>query len=213
MSVRRQITDASSYRLLRRAVDCDAETFANAWERMPPPTENPRNPKTFLHRRQCTWGSEYAFGAQVSENAGPIATAPWLIQRCLEWVRDDISKNFVEIPPEDLTVAHVNWYSGGKAALSFHQDVEPTFKGRPVWSFTFIRASEGTSISRRFAIAADKQGKRIIDNLNLGHGDVLVMQGAFQSELWHSVPRSLRRDLENQERLNITIRPWGKINK
>lgn len=209
MSVQRRFGE-SSYTLRRKKVPCDKALFNEIWKLMPPAHVNPMNPSTFVERRQGTWGEVYAFGKQVSPKLGPLETAPRLVQLCLEAAGSDLCR-FQGLACDDLTVAHVNWYNGGKAALGFHQDVEPTIEGRPIWSFTFIADDFGVALTRKFSIAKDNLGKNIVDELQLGNGDMLVMEGAFQKDLWHGVKRTHRKDHVNQRRINVTIRPWGKM--
>jgi alkylated DNA repair dioxygenase AlkB len=77
---------------------------------------------------------------------------------------------------------------------------------------TFIADSDMAAGYRYFCIYSDKSGKELVKALGLCSGDVLVMQGGFQREFWHAVPKTARRDFALQRRINITFRAWGHVN-
>ena len=172
------------------------------------PTPNPRNPAYNIHRSQCTFGLDggYSFGEQTSQDMGPLNGAPEWVQKCVNHAKEIIREKYPHISPDVVTVAHINQYPHGKAALAQHQDKFP--KGvppnLPIFSYTAI--SHGT---RLFSVTRDKAGKDIAKKFHLGNGDCLIMDGDFQKELWHGVPRTTKKCAMNQVRYNVTIRPWG----
>lgn len=201
---------SSAYTLAIGALCSTQDQFEEMWGRMPPPTNNPMNPKTAILRRQCTFGSQsYTFGAQTSVCCGDFASAPALVRRGLEYVQADIRQRFPHLSAADVTVAHCNYYDGGTAALGRHQDVEAQNQGRPIWSITFIASPPGAALYRYFSVFEGKDDKEPLVSFGLRDGDVLVMEGGFQKDLWHSVPRTTRKDTAEQRRINITFRAWG----
>lgn len=206
----RRLTPSSSFSFVSNAVPASQAQFDEMWERMPPPTMNPRRYGTYINRRQCTYGLySYDFGSQTSCLQGNFETAPELVRMGLAWVHHDIQR-FPALAPEDVVVAHCNYYDGGSASLGIHQDVEPQNKGRPIWSFTFISAPAGGADYRYFCVYKDGGGKELTLPLGLRNGDVFVMEGEFQKEFWHDVPKTSRQDTAQQRRINITYRAWGE---
>ena len=186
-----QLSPESSYSVIRGGVVATLQEFEEMWAQMPPPTPNPMNRNTFIRRRQCTYGGHsYSFGAQTSPPTGSFAAAPTLVRRGLAWAQKDAAR-FPGIVPDDIVVAHCNFYDGGEAALAIHQDVEPQNKGRPIWSMTFIADSDTAAGYRYFCIYSDKSGKELVKALGLCSGDVLVMQGGVPA-------RILARSAENR---------------
>ena len=195
-------------RFARAAVSCSIAEFASVWDAMPDPTPNPMNTSTFIRRRQGTWGEvrEYHFTGQVSHGLGNIDNAPAAVRRCVEDARHRAG-------PKDAalyTGAHVNWYDGGGAWMDKHQDVATDERGAglPIYSYTFLR---GGLAYRDFAVYDCKTAKEAVATIPLRHGDMLAMAGDFQRHLWHSVPKQGSKRFASQQRLNVTVRPWGDM--
>ena len=193
-------------RLLVRvnAIKISRDDFEELWDRMPLPTPNPMNPKgPPILRRQCSMGGEYQFAGQKSKNIGKIdENSPKIIKEIMRYLKRIVSSDIYKM----YTGAHINFYKGGKAGLSYHQDNEGRLKGLPIYSFTFL--ADGPDY-RYFCIAKDKRGKDNRICLPLRDGDLIVMEGEnFQRDFWHSVPRTLAKDFINQRRINVTIRAW-----
>ena len=174
------------------------------------PTPNPMNPNYNVRRKQCTYGLHkgYHFSGQRSQDMGPLNGAPKWVQECVKHAKKLIAEKYPHISPDLVTVAHCNEYKDGKAALAQHQDKIPegVSPNLPIFSYTAI--SHG---SRLFSVTHDKAGINIAKKFHLGNGDCLIMDGDFQKELWHGVPRTTKKCVMNQVRYNVTIRPWGII--
>lgn len=179
------------------------------WARIPPKTPNPFNNKTFIRRRQGTYGAFYKFGNQESENLGPVEDAPKLVQRCLSDAKARAGSD------ADLcTVVHVNWYDSGGAWLNQHQDNEQAGMGKPIFSYSFIRRDDDSSEEpfRFFVISEDKLKKKKLASVPLFDGDLVIMGGTdFQKKLFHGVPKTSRKSMSNVRRLNLTVRMWGGV--
>lgn len=91
----------------------------------------------------------------------------------------------------------LNWYRDGKDAMGFHADDEAELHPQaPIASLSL-----GASRTLRFKPKRGVQGEST--SLELGHGDLLLMDPPTQ-ELWlHGLPRRLR---VAQPRLNLTFR-------
>lgn len=96
----------------------------------------------------------------------------------------------------DLNSVLCNLYRDGRDSVDWHADDEAEFGRRPVI------ASLSLGATRRFDLRrVDDPSTRV--DLDLHHGDLLVMRGTTQ-ELWrHRVPRTKRRV---GERINLTFR-------
>ena len=193
------------------AIKASKPQFEELWkigETTVNPTPNPRNPKFNIIRKQGTWGATYRFGGQTSQDLGPVASAPALVRACVEYATN-MSEGL------RLTGAHVNWYNGGKASLSPHQDTEPADgAGKPIFSFTFLAG--GAKPHRNFVITKDKKGTQLVACVPARNGDLIVMSGPrFQSSLFHAVPKpsiatfQKPSDFKHQRRINITVRAWN----
>ena len=194
--------------LIKQSVIQESDSFEELWRAMPAPTPNPYNPQgSPILRRQGCWskgGLSYHFAGQVSEYIGEITEAPRLIRQCKDHA--GIISDIFGVDASLQNVVHCNWYSGGKASLDYHQDNEAV-SGRPIFSYTFLN---GDPAYRYFNVCMDKMGRNIKCMYGLCDGDLLVMHGAeFQKKLWHGVPRTTRKEFQNQKRINITIRAWG----
>jgi alkylated DNA repair dioxygenase AlkB len=94
--------------------------------------------------------------------------------------------------------ALANLYRDQNDAMGFHSDDEPELGDDPVLASLTLGAT------RRFVIHPKKKKSGAGSlTLTLGHGDLLVMGGAFQSEYRHGVPRE-RTPVG--ERINVTFR-------
>ena len=188
-------------------ITCTDEVFQSLWAQMPPATRNPYNTKTFIKRRQGTYGAFYEFANQVSHHMGPVEDAPELVQLCLHDAKTRAGSD------ADLcTVVHVNWYDSGEAWLDQHQDTEPEGEGRCIFSYSFLRGDDVSSAKpfRFFVISEDKRAKRKLACVPTYDGDLVIMKGAdFQKKLFHGVQKTARKSMKNVRRLNVTVRMWG----
>ena len=207
---------------------CSAGDFAAAWAQRPAPTPNPAGAALApVRRRQCTWGTTaYAFGNQVSERAGPLAGAPDLVQRAVaETIR--VAPQFDVDPAGIEWFAHVNFYDTG-ASLQAHQDDETIHAARvdpvtqetvqcPIFSWTFIQPPPGHP-ERNYRYFVVQQGPGNVKAperaartwpVPLRSGDLAVMGGTFQTDVWHGVP-SAGKALAGQLRINVTVRALAR---
>ena len=132
------------------AVPCARPEFDALFDAQPPPTPNPMNAKTFLRRRQGTFGATYRFGRQTSVNMGPVDAAPDVVRRCV----DDARRRAGPDHAPKYTGAHVNWYPDGAAGLKAHQDA--TDPGPGAQDGTPVLACTDPILARdRLKVAAD----------------------------------------------------------
>ena len=95
----------------------------------------------------------------------------------------------------------LNLYRNGKDAMGFHADNEPELDPKaPIASLSF-----GASRTLRFKPQRGIQGESM--SLELGNGDLLLMDPPTQQEWLHGVPRRLR---VAEARLNLTFRVVSK---
>ena len=193
------------------AVTCDAHEFNAMFENQPPPTPNPMNAKTFLRRRQGTYGATYSFGRQTSVNMGAIDDAPGVVQRCVADARRRAGDK-----AHAYTGAHVNWYADGATGLNAHQDaVGHGMEDMPIFSYSFVAFSNGHTNThapptRDFVVAHDRDMRNVAARVETRHGDLVVMAGPrFQHDLWHAVPTTARKDKAHVRRINVTVRAWA----
>jgi alkylated DNA repair dioxygenase AlkB len=194
------------------AVACDSVAFGAlaAYLSELPPTPNPMNAKTYLRRRQGTFGATYNFGSQTSQKMGGDDEAGWpdLVRRCLRDARSRVGEGA-------RLAVHANYYPDG-AGVGVHYDKDGPFDhNKPILSYTFLsdpilprdfdvyrgKASAKRKRDERAGAAYDK-----VLSLPLGHGSLLVMGGEMQSEFLHGVTPVSTRKFKNHVRINLTIR-------
>jgi alkylated DNA repair dioxygenase AlkB len=194
--------------LYPEAVRTSPEEFKCLWEygvTQVPPTPNPRangrSASPFIKRLQATFGAPYQFGAQLSTGIPPPEEGwPDLIKKVLADARLRSER------PDTLKIAHVNWYAGGDVALSPHRDDESKFQaGAPIYSYTFL---SDPSKPRKFQVYTLDQ--KLIQDINLPHQSLLIMGGNMQTTHLHGVKATMRKDMAEAQRINITVRslPW-----
>lgn len=115
---------------------------------------------------------------------------PWT--PALSWFKTQLS----HVCEQEFNSVLLNWYRSGQDYISWHADAEPELGKNPTI------ASLNFGETRRFLLRhkADHQNKIEIP---LGHGDLLIMQGALQHYWQHSVPKQTKI---SQGRLNMTFR-------
>ena len=207
--------------VVKNAVTCDATAFRSCAEvlKSMPATPNPMNPKTFLRRRQGTFGAAYEFGSQTSPQVGGDDEEAWpeLVRRVLRDARER------DPSPETLKAVHANFYPDG-AGVGRHDDKDGPFDhSKPIYSYTFL---SDASRPRDFLIYdARREGrggskKRAREDepfavFTLEHGSLLTMEGAMQSEFQHeikSIPKT-KFAKKPHVRLNFTVRHLSDSSK
>ena len=162
---------------------------------------NPRNPKTFLKRRQCTWvipgTRSYEFGQFNQHFEVAVDQWPSVVRRAL----DDAKRR--SGAPELYTGVHVNLYVDGGVGVAPHSDKEQSMvKGRPIFSYTLLR---DPSTPRPFSVYTRNKCK--IKDILLNHGDLLVMKNKMQECYLHGVEKQ-RPFHRYRERINLTVRAF-----
>lgn len=120
---------------------------------------------------------------------------------------DDMEDNY-----GDLHFGVMNRYLGNRDSISSHADDE-----KEIVSGSAI-PSLSLGETRTFVVEINKEWKGKITlpnngrlNINLRHGDVLVMGGNFQHVYRHGVPKS---EVENNNtRINVTLRQFNNEDK
>ena len=170
-------------------------------------TPNPRNPRQFLKRKQCTFVlphiSSYEFGQFNQTFRSEESEWPSSVRMALDHVRK-VAPSF-GVDPALYTGVHVNLYADGSVGVKPHFDKEGSMvAGMPIFSFT---ALSDASRPRDFSFYT-LDGEKIRD-VTLQHGDLLVMWGKMQSNFKHGVeaakPPRQYRDLA---RINFTVRAF-----
>ena len=118
-------------------------------------------------------------------------------KQALAWTRElSVLKRLVEeITGESFNSCLLNLYHNGNEGLGWHSDDEKSIgKYTPIASLSF-------GAERKFSFK-HKQTKQTV-SLVLGHGSLLVMKDATQTNWLHSLPKSNRI---TQARINLTFR-------
>jgi len=201
-------------------------------------TPNPMNSKTYVRRRQCTYGADYAFSNQEFDRLALDDEAPGLVQYAVEAVRTLVARLSRDgvirgVKPEDYNGVHCNWYGEGDVEIGAHQDDERgMLEGAPIFSLTFLAkktdALPQEALPREFEVCTpeyetDADGKPVRTNkgklkktgfkrvagVTLAQGDLLVMGGKMQKEWYHRlVAPKPKADYKNTQRINLTVRAF-----
>jgi alkylated DNA repair dioxygenase AlkB len=118
-------------------------------------------------------------------------------KQALAWTRElsALKRLVEEITGESFNSCLLNLYHNGNEGLGWHSDDEKSIgKYTPIASLSF-------GAERKFSFK-HKQTKQTV-SLVLGHGSLLVMKGATQTNWLHSLPKSNRI---TQARINLTFR-------
>ena len=174
-----------------------------------PRTPNPFNSKTFLLRKQATFGARYAFARQANAYVpGPPSDWPRAVQDALTFARDVATVK--GIAPAYYGGVHVNLYPSGAAGVQPHTDDEPhLLLGWPIVSCTLLA---GERRARPFAIylpsAQKGRAPLKVAEILLQHGDVVVMQGRMQQAFLHGVAPTHKAAFRQARRINLTVRAF-----
>ena len=233
--------DAEAYlTIVPRAVECTDSEFVDLWNFGMDPAKVARTKfmGSEIKRIQGTFGADYKFGSQKTQNLGPVDKAPAAVRRCWECAQRAAQSSFgMRNPAAVFTGAHCNWYKGGEAWLDMHRDEEvDEQKGVPIFSFTLLRrapsAREATANFRCFAVdyrdgqcflpkekpkagagakkGAKKAKQACTFNIPMRDGTLIVMSGRdFQSTFVHGVPKTTAAKFADVWRINVTIRAWS----
>ncbi len=137
--------------------------------------------------RYTAWHGEA--GAEYGYSGIRLKPRPW--NACL----DSIRQRLQAVSGTRFNAVLLNWYRDGRDAMGWHADNEPELGPRP------SIASVSFGAERDFHLRSNDKRWKI--SIPLGHGSVLLMQGAMQHHWQHALPRRLR---VNELRLNLTFR-------
>lgn len=166
-------------------------------------TPNPRNPSTYLRRKQCTFllpgMKEYDIKQYNQHFVSNMDAWPPLVQRIYAAVAARCAH------PTLYTGVHVNLYEDGGVGVDPHFDKEESMlAGQPIFSVTLL---EDPTTPRNFCVYHNDKTK--IRDIPLGHGDLLVMNG-MQDDFLHGVEKQ-RPFAAFRPRLNFTVRAFRTI--
>ena len=206
-----ELSDASRLDLFRSAFECSQSEFdeIHAFMRdVVRASPNPRNPKTFLKRKQCTFvnanASAYEFG-QHNDTFRDGVQWPAVVTRALDATRAYAVSHY-GVDARLYNGVHVNLYRDGSVGVKPHSDNESSLLLEyPIFSLTLL---SDPSRPRAFSVYTKEESAKVCD-VYLGDGDMLVMSGDMQREFKHGVeaakPASLYKDLV---RINLTVRAF-----
>lgn len=145
-------------------------------------------------RTQKSYLRDYTFSGvnQLAEAVLPSELTPFM-----EW-----AKTTSYASTGDFNQLLVNWYANGNEYIGAHSDNESQLK----------KDSEIISISlgatRKFRIR-NKETKAIVKDINLAHGDVVVMKAGMQDLFTHEIVKIAGEKGKKVDcRVNITLRKF-----
>lgn len=117
----------------------------------------------------------------------PKAWTPALL-----WLKEQLN----QVCSDEFNSVLLNWYRSGQDHISWHTDAEKELGKNPtIASLNFGEA-------RRFLLREKDNPTNKLE-FSLGHGDLLIMQGALQHHWQHSIPKQAKIQ---KGRLNMTFR-------
>jgi alkylated DNA repair dioxygenase AlkB len=143
--------------------------------------------KRVLQPRLIAWAGDiaYRYSGQTLERRGFTPAARELFELVAE--RTGATYNHVLF----------NRYRDGRDSMGMHSDDEPELGSQP------LVASVSFGTPRRFVIVSKRRSAAFRRELELGHGTLLVMGGAFQHGFRHGVPK---QPAAGAERISATFR-------
>lgn len=160
----------------------------------------------FVLRKQTTFGAEYNFGQQNSHHAIDEKT-PRVVKDALITAKEIAVEN--NLDASKYNGVHVNYYPNGKSGVEAHKDAEDSLDlSMPIISITLLA---GSKIPRDFSIyekPVDGEKPVKIADIELRHGDVVIMAGEMQDHFLHGIEKTSRQAFKDAERLNLTIRAF-----
>lgn len=184
---------------------CMVERLCDFMRVVVPASPNPRNPRTFLKRKQCTFvlpgTSSYHFGQEHKTFRMASRFWPAPVRAALQYVRDH-----VVVDADAYNGVHVNLYEDASVGVAPHADKEASMlEGRSIYSFTLLQDPENP---RPFSLY-DAKGDKLFDIL-LDHESVLEMKGDMQKEFKHGI-ETMRPHHRFKPRINMTVRAFRAI--
>jgi len=167
-------------------------------------TPNPRNPRTFLKRKQCTFVlpgvRHYKFGQYNQHFVSDTSEWPTLVERAFSIAR-------ARAPDPSLyTGVHVNLYVDGGVGVAPHSDKEESMvHGQPIYSFTVL---EDSDTPRPFSVYS-RDGVKLRDVM-LHDGDLLIMKGSMQDRFLHGIEKH-KPARAFRARVNLTVRAFAPL--
>lgn len=204
------LSEHSRIRLYRKYVSVSREEFQKLYKFMEDDvdsTPNPMNTKTFLKRKQCTFvtpgTSSYEFGQYNQTFRSEIEEWPMVVQNALRETKTLAST--LGVAEDVYNGVHVNLYRDGSVGVLPHSDKEHSMlRGMPIFSFTLL---SDDALPRPFSIYSRDKVK--LHDINLGNGDLLIMEGRMQEEFYHGVePAKPPKQYKNLVRINMTVRAF-----
>ncbi len=143
--------------------------------------------RRMLQPRLIAWAGElgYTYSGQTLEPRAATPTVAELLN--LVSARAGVAFNHVL----------ANRYRDGRDSMGFHADDEPELGEDPVV------ASLSLGAARRFVVKPRHRSIAEPRTFQVGHGDLVVMGGAFQRQFHHGIPRDARVEAE---RISLTFR-------
>lgn len=144
--------------------------------------------RSLLQPRLTAWMGD--LGASYQYSGLSMTPTPWSPQLCevKTTVEDRLQTTF--------NSALINYYRNGMDSMGWHRDNEPELGSAPVIASVSLGDSRLFKIRHYF-------NKVLRIDLNLEHGDLLVMAGQMQAYWEHGVPKTRK---PKQARINITLR-------
>jgi len=126
-----------------------------------------------IPRYQQAYGRDYPYSGTVSKSK-PM---PTVIKKLVK----EINKIY---PKVNFNMCLVNWYLTGNDYIDFHADDENLFEENvPIVGITFC---EGLPRKLRFK---EKKTKKTVKDVPLYNGSLYSMEGKFQKEFLHGIPK------------------------
>jgi alkylated DNA repair dioxygenase AlkB len=189
MDTRHQLTELSWLVTGSIPADLAEANFEELWEEHP---EEFAKVKIFnkifnTPRWSQSYGTAYTYSG-MEHTGKPVCN---LFRPFLEWA------NSLDMGTFDQML--VNWYKDGFHSIGSHADNEKNIEK----DSSIIGVSLGAE--RKFRIR--DEDKKIIMDVPMAHGSLVIMGGAFQREMKHEIPKILgKKGQATGRRISITFR-------
>ena len=201
-NVRENITPKSWLEIstLPRDLHVDGKLFEELWELRPAVVSKIMMYGKLIDtpRLQQSYMRNYIFSG-VEAIAVPL---PEILKPYLEWANDQDYGEFNQ--------CLVNWYHDGSQYIGSHADDEKQLvKDSPIVTITFCQPAQGEKVvvPRTFRLRKDK---KMVKDIATHNNTVIVMGGAFQSELKHEIVKIAGKKAPKVgPRISLTMRQFS----
>lgn len=142
-----------------------------------------RNPVCIIYGRECTMHRSIGFFSRDGSGGYKFSGQEARAEKMPTWLAE-LTERVATLSECEINAVLVNVYHSGEDYIGFHSDKTNELVKNKSGGACVVALSLGAP--RTFRVKS-KDGKTIFD-VRTGHGQMMVMRGAFQNEFTHGIP-------------------------